>query len=211
MSATPDIEDFQPVPRSIRRAYSRSRKTPHDPLAIPVEGPAPGALATVDDIAAMAVVALDDLTAPAPPAASLAPLPPQAPLNPARHKRLCAVCKHPHRDAIEEAFLQWRNVIWIVDEFSLPDRASVYRHAHAFGLFPRRKANLRFALEHIIEEAERVRPGASGIVEAVRAYAHIDDSGRWIESPTTHIVVPGAAPRRASRRISNRNTPGDRK
>ncbi|HTV57898.1 MAG TPA: hypothetical protein VMJ93_03415 [Verrucomicrobiae bacterium] len=165
------------------------------------------------DLTASVIDQLEASSSPSfPPAGTGKPRKPlSGPVDPGRHRRLCAVCRHPEREAIEEAFLQWRNLYWVANKFGLPDRSSIYRHAHASGLFPRRKANLCFALEHIIEESERVRPTVSGIVEAVRAYAHIDDSGRWIESPTTHFVVPAAAPRPPLRRAPNRNTLGDRK
>ena len=107
-----------------------------------------------------------------------------------QHSRRCSVCKHPDRAAIEEAFLHWRSPYWIAGEFRLADRSSVYRHAHAFHLFAQRFTNLRSALEHIIEDAERVRPNALAVVEAVRLYAHLDGSGRWISPEAAPYVVP---------------------
>jgi hypothetical protein len=71
-----------------------------------------------------------------------------------QHQRRCGICGHPERDAIEEAFLQWRSSLSIQLEFRLPSRTTLFRHAHAFGLFERRRRNLRFSLEHIIEGAE---------------------------------------------------------
>lgn len=129
---------------------------------------------------------------------------------PDRHRRLCAVCRHPQREMIEEAFLRWENVQWITDNFKLPDRASLYRHAHAMNLFPRREANLRFALGRIIEQSECVQPTAFAVIAAVRAYAHIDDTGCWIKPPTTHYVL-SAPPKPRKRASSNRNTPGNQK
>jgi hypothetical protein len=75
------------------------------------------------------------------------------------HEPRYGICGHPERDAIEEAFLQWRSSLSIQLEFRLPSRITIFRHAHAFGLFERRR-NLRFSLEHIIEGAERVKPTA---------------------------------------------------
>lgn len=131
-----------------------------------------------------------------------------SPLDLSRHERRCSICQHPERDAIEEAFLHWRSVTRITNEFSLPDRNTVYRHAHAFGLFPRRSRNLRFALEQIIEDAEHVRPTAEGVVSAVRAYTRLTDSGEWVEPPAHVIVSSGTrlaqrAPAYA-RRVSGR-------
>jgi hypothetical protein len=117
-----------------------------------------------------------------------------------RHKRRCGVCHDPAREAIEEAFLQWRNVECIDSEFE-PEggRSAIYRHAHALNLFRKRSLNLRSALEYIIEESERISPTAEGIVKAMRAYTRINDVGEWIDTPTTHIVqviaMPAADPR----------------
>jgi len=63
----------------------------------------------------------------------------------------------------------------------LADRASVYRHAHALGLFLKRQRNIRAALERIIEHAGEVEVTASGVVSAVQAYSKINAAGQWIE------------------------------
>jgi hypothetical protein len=51
------------------------------------------------------------------------------------------------------------------------NRASVYRHAHAFGLFLKRQRNVRAALEKIIERAGEVDVTAPAVVAAVQAYS----------------------------------------
>jgi hypothetical protein len=112
----------------------------------------------------------------------------------AQHRRKCSVCRHPERDAIEEAFLEWREVSDITREFHLPGRTALYRHARAFGLFARRSRNLRFALGLIIEQAEAVTPTAEAIVHAVRAYTRVTDAGEWLEPPARVIVSSGSAP-----------------
>ncbi|HXJ16627.1 MAG TPA: hypothetical protein VNM68_05455 [Candidatus Polarisedimenticolia bacterium] len=109
------------------------------------------------------------------------------------HERNCTICRHPERDAIEEAFLQWRNVSNIKLEFKLPSRTSLYRHAHALGLFARRGRNLRFALEHIIESAEAITPTADAVIRAVHAYTRLNDAGQWIEPPAHVVVSSGSA------------------
>jgi len=110
-----------------------------------------------------------------------------------RHQLKCSVCHHPDRDAIEEAFLHWHSAALIKLEFQLPSRTSVYRHAHAFGLFARRSRKLRFALELIIEQAERVTPSANAIIHAVQSYTRLNDSGQWIDRPAHVIVSSGSA------------------
>ena len=120
--------------------------------------------------------------------------PPKLPKTPAeidlsRHKRRCSVCHHPDREALEEAFLQWRNVKYIDREFQ-PEGGitAIYRHARALKLFKQRNLTLRSSLEFVIEQSERIVPSAEGLVKAIRAYTRINESGEWIDTPTTHIV-----------------------
>jgi hypothetical protein len=113
---------------------------------------------------------------------------PADPADPGRHERLCSICHHPDRDAIEEAFLQWQRACDIFREFKLPSRTTVYRHAHAVGLFEQRARALRFVLENIMEESSACAPSADSIIRAVRAYSCLDDRGRWIEPPRRLII-----------------------
>jgi hypothetical protein len=113
---------------------------------------------------------------------------PADPADPGRHERLCSICRHPERDAIEEAFLQWQRACDIFREFKLPSRTTVYRHAHAVGLFEQRARALRFVLENIMEESSACAPSADSIIRAVRAYSCLDDRGRWIEPPRRLII-----------------------
>lgn len=213
-SAELALDDFQPVPRPFRRAYVQSLKTKSDPPRLPMEGPTANSLATSEEIASMAAIGLESLSpSTRPHALEKIPERPDAPgvVDIPHHQYRCAVCKHSQRAAIEEAFIRWHNVTWIKDDFKLPNRNSIYRHAHAFGLFERRRANLRYALEHIIEEAERVRPTASAVIDAVRAYAHIDSDGYWIEPPTTHYVLPSPAAQPPQNAPANRYTRENKK
>ena len=83
-----------------------------------------------------------------------------------RHKRTCSVCHHEQREEIESAFIGWRSPAAIAEDYRLADRASVYRHAHALGLFEKRRRNVRAALERIIEKAGEVDVTASAVVAA---------------------------------------------
>lgn len=69
-----------------------------------------------------------------------------------RHSRKCAICTHPDRQAIDEAFLHlprrvWaddsaqRNIVDIVKDYNLPSPSPLYRHAHATGLWQARNSN----------------------------------------------------------------------
>lgn len=102
-----------------------------------------------------------------------------------RHRRACSVCLHEQRDEIESSFIGWRSPVAIAEEYGLADRASVYRHAHALGLFEKRRRNIRAALERIIEKAGEVDVTASAVVAAVQAYAKINAAGEWIDRTET--------------------------
>jgi len=97
-----------------------------------------------------------------------------------RHDRKCTICSHPERKAIEQEFLRWYAPQDIAMDHDIPCASAIYRHAHAKGLFERRRLNLRFALEPLIEQGNHVEVTAGSVIRAVRAYAHIDDRGAWI-------------------------------
>ena len=68
------------------------------------------------------------------------------PVNLGRHKRNCKVCACEKCEEIEVDFVGWKSPALFPEEYGLADRGSVYRHAHAFGLFEKRKRNVRAAL-----------------------------------------------------------------
>jgi hypothetical protein len=97
--------------------------------------------------------------------------PTEKPVSLSRHSRNCGVCAHPEREEIEDRFVAWQSPSSIAQDFGLADRSTVYRHAHAFGLFPKRQRNIRAALERIIERAGEVDVTTSAVVAAVQAYS----------------------------------------
>ncbi len=106
---------------------------------------------------------------------------PTRPISLGRHSRNCTVCGHKCREEIEREFINWTGVKVISKEFGLKDRTAVYRHAHAFGLFEKRRRNVRAALERIIEHVGEVDVTAQAVVTAVQAYAKINAQGQWID------------------------------
>ena len=98
-----------------------------------------------------------------------------------RHEYNCSVCSHPQREDIEQDFVNWVSPATIAKHYKLANRASVYRHAHAFGLFPKRQRNVRAALEKIIERAGEVDVTAPAVVAAVQAYSKINATGQWVD------------------------------
>lgn len=119
------------------------------------------------------------------------------------HERQCKICRHPDRATIEEDFRRWREPYYIVEEYSLPSRSALYRHAQATGLMARRRRNLRGVAERILENVGNATFTADAILRAMRVFAHITEDGKWIEPPkrtiVTHIhtFAPSAAPARS--------------
>jgi hypothetical protein len=109
-----------------------------------------------------------------------------------RHARKCAICHHPNRADLEEDFLDWRNADLIKKEFDLPNYHTIYRHARALGLYERRRENLRFAAELLIEHADQAQPDANAILRAIHACARINDRGEWVE-PARRLIVTSAS------------------
>lgn len=102
------------------------------------------------------------------------------PVNQGRHEAQCAVCSHPQREELERDWLDWGSTSRIAREYKV-SRDSIYRHAHALGLFPKRQRNIRKALERMIEQAESVEVTAPAVVTAIQAYAKINSRGQWVD------------------------------
>jgi hypothetical protein len=83
--------------------------------------------------------------------------------SPGRHEYHCHICSHPDREEIDQAFVTWSSPVQISKEYGV-SRDSVYRHAHVLGLMAKRRRNVRFALERIIEKAGA--PSRSATVRA---------------------------------------------
>lgn len=102
------------------------------------------------------------------------------PTSQGRHEYHCRICSHPKRVEIEQTFVTWNSPVRISKEYGV-SRDSVYRHAHALGLMAKRRRNVRFALERIIEKAGDVEASAAAVVSAVAAYAKINANGQWVD------------------------------
>jgi len=96
-------------------------------------------------------------------------IPKEKHVNRARHEVQCSICTNKQREGIEVAFVNWESPASIAQRYGISDRATVYRHAHAFGLFEKRRRNVRAALERIIEKSSEVEVTASAVVAAVQA------------------------------------------
>jgi hypothetical protein len=128
---------------------------------------------------------------------------PDTPTSLGRHERKCTICEHPDREAIEEEFLRWYSPQHIAQDHDIPYASAIYRHAHALGLFERRRRTIRFALEPLIEQASVVEANASSVIRAIRTYARLDPSGKLLDrSPES---IPGHRRRARKPRGARRN------
>lgn len=107
----------------------------------------------------------------------------------ARHRSHCEICNHPACSFIQEAFLQWVSPHTIMKKYDLKSRATIYHHAHAFHLFELRDSTLRYALGHLIEQADCVSVTARDVIQAVHTYSHINDHGLWVQPESRSEVV----------------------
>ena len=113
-----------------------------------------------------------------------------------RHERKCFICRHPNRAEIDDDILHWCNPTNITYKYNLSDYRCIYRHAHATGLMDRRRIHMRDSLEHVIENAESVKPSADAIIRAVRACGRLNAKGEWVDPPR-QMVYSSDSPRRA--------------
>ena len=112
------------------------------------------------------------------------------------HRIKCNVCSHPDRQAIDEAFLRWESPETLVSKFGIAHRSSIYRHAHATGLYAKRRRALSSSLEFIIEHAGHVVPTAGEFFRAVKEYAQLGDEGQRVvpSKPRITYFVSGTRP-----------------
>ena len=108
--------------------------------------------------------------------------------NLGRHAANCRICKHSRRQDIEDDFVAWVSPAKIAVDYKLRDRSTIYRHARALNLFPKRRRNGRAALELIIEHAGDIEVNASAVVAAVQALAKLNGRGELIE-PDEHLEL----------------------
>ena len=110
------------------------------------------------------------------------------PPSPDRHSRKCAVCNHPEREAIDEAFLHWAPGPSIVNDYKLPSLSCLYRHVHAVGLWRRRRQAVRSALDRIIEKVDSAKVAGHTIIRAIELSCRFSDDGVYKEPPRRIIV-----------------------
>jgi hypothetical protein len=155
----------------------------------------PPTTTSIDDSSQLALPDEGDYGASSDPIYSVSPDPSKPP-DLERHARKCCICSHPDRDAIEDEFIRWDCPRRIAKDYQIADRASFYRHAHATGLYARRRREFARVLENILEcvEHSTLEETADVIIRASRVYARLDENGNWVEPRRTHVILTGPAP-----------------
>jgi hypothetical protein len=73
--------------------------------------------------------------------------------------------------------------------FGIENETTIYHHAHAFNFFALRNRNLQSALGNVIEDIDRHSFTGAGMLDAVRALAHLTADGRWIHHTSKSEVM----------------------
>lgn len=98
--------------------------------------------------------------------------------NEGLHRARCRVCRHPQREEIEREFLDWESPRSIAAKWKIASYRAIYRHAHAVGLFEKRRGRLLFAVEQIIEYVGEIPPTPSVILGAIRLAYQMEQKER---------------------------------
>lgn len=72
------------------------------------------------------------------------------------HEANCTICAHARRENIERDFVAWRSRSAIAAEYALPDRSTVYRHAHAW-VYIRQTADQQLDVEGMLEKTLEIK------------------------------------------------------
>jgi hypothetical protein len=185
-SSLPAVPDVVPVARPVPKVVAKPVRKPRSKSKPRAKKPVqPSVVLPAGDAAPFVSKTLDRLITKA---AKANRHEHSAPASVDRHERKCAICHHPQRADLEEDFLDWRNPELLRKEYEIPNYRTIYRHARATGLYQRRRENLRFAAELLVEEVDNVRPGPDTVLRAINTCARLNDRGEWIE-PVKRVIV----------------------
>jgi hypothetical protein len=101
--------------------------------------------------------------------------------NLGRHEYACKICAHKERDEIEASYVAWKSLREIETHFTV-SKDTIHRHAHAMGLDRKRSANVRGALERVIEKGlDSAEINGSALVSALTALAKLTETGQLVD------------------------------
>lgn len=107
----------------------------------------------------------------------------------------CRVCPHKNRAEVEKAFVNWRSLREIAQDFGV-SKDSVARHAEALGLDERRAKNVRAALTRVVEKGfDTAAISGSALVAALGVLSKLDAAGQQIDRVEVHAKIASLFPR----------------
>jgi hypothetical protein len=92
-----------------------------------------------------------------------------------RHQSQCRICAHADHEQIEQEWINWGNTSLIAERYGV-SRDGIYRHAHALGLFGKRRRNVVMAAEKMIERVDTTPISSSAILSAIKVLAKINSA-----------------------------------
>lgn len=116
-------------------------------------------------------------------------------VNLGRHQAQCTICLSPNRQQIDEDWINWHHPGHFKDAFGV-SRDTLYRHAHATGLFSKRRKNVSMVLEKMIERVDWAPVSGSVILSAIKVLEKINRAGQ--EGEPVHETDPKVLLKRMS-------------
>ena len=106
-------------------------------------------------------------------------------VNLGRHQAQCSICTSPHRQQIEQAWINWNYPNYFQCQFGV-SRDALYRHAHAFDLFSKRRDNVCLALDKMIERVDLTDVTGPVILSAIKLLAKLHGERQGVDkAPVT--------------------------
>ena len=125
-------------------------------------------------------------------------------VNLGRHQAQCSICSSPHRQQIEQAWMNWTYPTYYECEFGI-SRDALYRHAHAFDLFNKRRDNVCSALDKLIEKVDLIDVNGPVILSAIKLLAKLHGDRKGVKkAPVTDArQLPKHTPPAAVENMAN--------
>lgn len=117
-------------------------------------------------------------------------------VNLGRHQAQCTICQSPYRQQIEEDWMNWHSPAYFEKVYGL-SRDCLYRHAHAFDLFPERHKNISMALDKIVERVDWTTASGSVILAAIKLLMKNNEAGKGdkaVQGADSQKVAPPMSP-----------------
>ena len=130
-------------------------------------------------------------------------------INLGRHQAQCTICLSPYRQQIEEEWINWRSPGDLEERFKI-SRYTLYRHAHAQNLFPKRRENVLMALEKIIERVDWTETRCSDVLSAIKLLIKLNGAGQGgkpVEETVPKKVVQPMTPEERQEPVQDGSLP----